>query len=177
MGSMKSYEFYKDQWEWERSAKECDIHALFVDPEDVRAWFHDCLDELLPILRKKRINKKLLVVGHSMGGYGALLLAHLLNGSSLTFSPQTDRSPAKHSINIKKYGHPEWFDLTRLVKGKQHHIYYGVRNEIDKQEAERMQDVSLYPLDTREHNVALVLRGEGKLIEVLNHHINMVKNG
>jgi len=173
---MKSYEFYKEQWEWERSAQECDIHAFFVDPQDRREWFHDCIDELLRILRPKVKDKKLLVVGHSMGGYGALLLAHLLGGASLSFSPQTDRSPAKYSMDIKKYGHQEWFNLTELVKGKHHHIYYGVRNEIDKSEAERM-DCSLYPLDTREHNVALVLRGQGKLVETLNKHINMVKNG
>lgn len=169
-------------FEWMKGTKDLEATRLFV--LDVsRKWYHDCIGAIYVTLKEELKGKKPLFVGASMGGYAALLLGHFMGIPSISFSPQTDLMAENHrneelwmrqAEQLKGLTHrPELLDI-KFVSGKQHHIYYGVKNETDVYQATRL-DCTHFPVDTAEHNVALELRKQGRLYNILSERLAQLK--
>lgn len=172
-------EFY---FEWISGTKDLEANRLFV--MDVsRKWYHDCIGPLFVTLKTELNDKKALLVGASMGGYAALLFGHLLGLPSVSFSPQTDLMGEKFRCNelwqrqadaLKGItDRPEFLDIG-FVSGKQHHIYYGSRNETDTYQAKRV-DCTHIEVDTELHNSASELKKQGRLHGILSERLAQIK--
>lgn len=177
------FEKEQRQFEWERLSSDFNVKRIFTK-DLMRAWYHDCLDKIFPMLQRETVGKKVLMVGASMGGYAALLLGHLLKCGSISFAPQTNiktdfeqnRRWEKQLATVNEITDtPEYLDLG-FVEGEQHHIYYSINNYLDKLHAERM-NVKLFPVKFHGHNVAKFLKDEGKLQEILMERLEELKNG
>lgn len=165
-------------FEWRKTAEELGVSYVLV-MDDRAAWYLGCVQEAVDKLNPIIENKKAIAIGVSMGGFGAILLAHLLKIPSLTFVPQTniktdfmkkihdDRWHDRLSeINNK---HSQYFDLS-FIEGPQHHIYYSKNMPQDAAHAEQMR-VSLYPEDHNEHNLARFLKKQGRFKEIIEYHV------
>jgi hypothetical protein len=163
-----------------------------------QAWYHHGVDEqitslpqLLDALKDfvhRQSYQKVIVMGNSMGGYGALLLGHFLKADTvLAFAPQTfintrlrwwhgdrrwkDQLAAVYALpNVES----SQFDLKRVLKvgnGKtRYHIYYSPEDALDSIHAQRLKNepgVSLHPIDHGAHEVVRVLRDQGTLHQII----------
>lgn len=165
-------------FEWKKTAEELGISYVLV-MDDRAEWYLGCALEVVDRLRPVIENKKAIAIGVSMGGFGAILLAHLLKIPSLTFVPQTNiKTSFMKSINDdrwhdrleeinKKY--PLSLDLS-VIEGQQHHIYYSKKMPQDAAHAEQMR-VSLHPEDHNEHNLARFLKRQGRFKEIIEYHV------
>lgn len=167
-------------FEWTRMTDGMGINRVFVRDTKCR-WYQTCIDELKDYLMPIAEGKRVVTIGASMGGYAAILFAHILGGSSLTFGPQTTLLKSHlEDYDLRWTGriypinettkHPDYLDLG-FIKGHQHHIWYGKGNKEDRFHAERM-DVSLHPMDISAHAVAQTLKHEGRLKSILTQTIN-----
>lgn len=157
-----------------------DVNATKIYFIDERMnWYHDCFDEVLSILAPYK-NKRIVAIGQSMGGYGALLFAHLMDAESLSFSPQTflskelkekyDMRWEGRILNIAKWTkHKEYLDLL-FINGKHHHIYYGEQHKEDSIHA-TMLSVCHHPIPYEGHAVAQWLKKKNVLKDIIERRV------
>jgi predicted esterase YcpF (UPF0227 family) len=141
-----------------------------------------CLANFLKEKVKESGAKRTLIIGASMGGYGAILLACLANlDLAIAISPQTHldkRVWNKYKLenkfkdlNINK----EETDLKVILKRygnkySQYHIYFGKYHEIDLDYAERISHfpgVKLFPLESARHTVGKIMRDSGMTKDII----------
>ena len=118
-------------------------------------------------------------LGSSMGGYGAILLSHYCNPSSvLTFSPQTVIGNYKQKVmgdlRFSRYESKIinfddfYFNLSKFDYTSDIHIYYGDKEIYDSEHAKIMDGkVIPHPIDTEKHNIAGVLKNRELLDETI----------
>jgi hypothetical protein len=147
-------------FEWCATLEKKPVNGLYIMDED-RAWWHFCIDAVLELLDKHRPK---MLIGSSMGGYGALLFAQLTGIPAIAFAPQTAISFQEWDERYEPYLKPvrertkrqDLLDLT--VSGDQHVLHYCERNWQDRRHAERLS-VRLMPHQCDTHKVAYFLGG------------------
>ncbi|MDH5573078.1 MAG: hypothetical protein OEY89_15055 [Gammaproteobacteria bacterium] len=120
------------------------------------------------------------MVGTSAGGFAAVMFGAILGAPNvLAFSPQTlitEREVSRFASQDTRKEEVlagKSLDLCEIISSNPSSdikIYYGADHEEDTEAAERLKDlpgVTLYPCPTDSHNVAVWLRDQDKLGEVL----------
>ncbi len=188
---MPPFEFFK-------ATGEIPVKRLFV--RDLhQAWYHrgipgyasdltGAAEALRELLSGHEI-ERLVAVGNSAGGYGALALGTLLGADVvLCFAPQTvldlalldewgDHRWDEQLIALSSAGaiDERWRDLqTALPAARRsptsYEVYYDATMDSDRRHAERLAGIAgmtLNPLQGGEHDVALMMRNSGELATVL----------
>lgn len=172
---------------------------IFIrDPN--QGWYHsefhgigkgvdDLASCLKKIIRREDISK-LVMVGNSMGGYGAILLGSLIQADEVhAFAPQTfinkdlrqkfkDNRWQSNMDNIynfpfKKERYFDLKDVIRKADGKTiFNIYFSNLEYLDCEHALRLQripNVILHKYDYDEHNLVMKLRENGSLQNILSN--------
>lgn len=133
-------------FEWKRTLLKMPVNGLYL-LDDERSWWHFCFDEILDLLNRYKPD---LLVGASMGGYGALLFGSITKTPARTFGPQTvltkqawDDRWENHLQRVRELTkYPHFLELD--VAGDQFHIHYCKDHEGDRRHAERL-NVKLFP--------------------------------
>jgi len=170
----------KKGFEWQNlfkyKYKDLKFKKLFI--ADIRnCWWHTVYDGLTgdgPLALKnfiineiKRAKvKKILCVGVSMGGYGAILFGCLINATKvMAISPQTNISKGRQERINRKFGpviyHDSFIDLKNVIQTSEnkitiYKIWYGTLNKGDTIAARRLgglDNVHIYPIRSSKHNV------------------------
>jgi len=158
--------------------------------------FSEDFDGMILFLRqtlKNRGDKKLVLIGNSMGGYAAIACGVLLNASVVhAFVPQTfvdrlnrlrylDMRWHKQIRDMHKSTHCKYLDLRKLLASVCYeceiNIHYSPVNWLDRIHAERLENfsqVNLHhvnvgsnPISADGHYVAKRLRDEGRLKQII----------
>jgi hypothetical protein len=143
------------RFQWRKTLSAMPVNEIYLLDEE-RSWWHFCFDAVLEVFKQHRPD---LLIGASMGGYGALLFGGVLGIPARAYSPQTMLSEVPWDKRYEEYlphvrretKHPELLDLT--VSGKEHCVHYCERQEQDKRHAQRL-DVTLIPHDCDHHTSA-----------------------
>jgi len=190
-----------NKWEWEKSTglllDEVPFKRIFFRDND-KAWYqtrfkgidgygpHN-LAKFLSGKIKESGAKRVLMMGISMGAYGALMFGCLCKADLvLSISPQTYFTAArwkKNRLEERFAGlnvNLEETDLKVFLERYNNHytkynIYYGKLNTTDTKMAERlkeMENVELFPLNSDKHTVVGPLRTSGELRKILLGFIN-----
>jgi hypothetical protein len=192
------YDFNK--FEWSNSLEDASItkrfKKLFI--RDMKtSWWQAQVEGLdgigphpLANFIKKKVEesgaKKTLIIGASMGAYGAILLACLAKlDLAVAISPQTYLSKFRYrknnlkevytGLNINK----EETDLKVILErygnnNTQYHIYFGKYNNVDSDHAERISHfpgVKLFKLESDKHTVVRMMRDAGMIKDIILNFI------
>ena len=185
-----------NKWEWENGtgiiSNITPFKRMFVRDID-EGWYQTQFEGVegygphaLASFLKERIKeskaKRVLIMGLSLGGYGALLLGCLCKlDLAIAISPQTFFTPERYKKNKldEKYKNlnvnKEETDLKVILeKYNNNHtyynIYYGKHNKLDTLFAMRMakcNGVSLFPLDSNKHTVIRPMIASGMIKNIL----------
>ena len=157
------------------------------------SWYHTTfpgLDGYGPFTLAKFMKKKIeeanvervMLMGLSMGGYGAIMLGCILGVDEVvTFSPQTWLTPQRYKkANLHKKFEgldidENITDLKNLLEQRDqektmYHIYYGRHNGGDTKMAKRIshiKNVVLHPVNSARHTVARELVKDGTVGEIM----------
>lgn len=153
VAALSSASIGKDvRFEWQKTLEDMGVNALHI-ADDARSWWHSCIDDALEIIDKHRAN---LIIGASMGGYGALLFGGILGVPVRAFAPQTslyDRRWEEQLAKVRKETkYPEYIKLN--MSGEQYEIHYCAHEEEDRQHAERLPGVKRVPYECDHHLIA-----------------------
>ncbi|NRR92003.1 hypothetical protein HSX10_10540 [Winogradskyella undariae] len=181
-----------------------DIGCDKVYIKDVnQAWYHkgvnreiDDIKKLKELLQKiiiKGAYEKVIFIGNSMGGYGAILFGALLNVDSvIAFSPQTfigkinrfwyrDHRWKKElsKVYLDNFSQKKYYNLKKSLKREifnpKIEIFYSLNDKLDSLHAERLKNqfnIKLVPYLKGNHNLIKVLRDDGELINIIRKSIN-----
>lgn len=140
------------RFEWQRKMEEMQVNSLHLTDE-ARSWWHSCIEETLDVLSKHCPD---VLIGSSMGGYGALLFASLRDARAVAFAPQTTLWDMRWEDQLARVRtetkYPQY--LTLDMTGDQYEIHYCARHEEDRRQAERMGGVRLVPHSCDHHLIA-----------------------
>jgi predicted esterase YcpF (UPF0227 family) len=156
--------------------------------DDLIGYGPKSLAKFIDKMVKKSGVKKTLIVGVSLGGYGAILFGCLCKlDLAISISPQTYLTKSRYikynlyekykNFNINK----EETDLKIILEkyGNNHteyDIYFGKYNRGDSKYASRISNfsgVKLFPLESDKHTVSKLMKQEGLLQNII---IQFVKN-
>ena len=188
--AMPPFEFYK-------AAEILDEHKIFIR-DFKQNWYQTGLPSITKdahstaLLISKKIEdikpNKVYFVGNSMGGYAAILFAHLIGkGEVIAFAPQTFISPKlrlKHNdyrwlkqifnTYLKCLFKPKVFDLKALTNARESNvkvsIFVSKSDALDFIHAEHLngtKGVVIHTFDSGGHGVVKLLRDDGKLPEIM----------
>lgn len=189
-----------NKFEWENStgviSSIVPFKKLFIKHDDCTWWQTEFkgLDGYGPHVLAKFINeeiekskaKRVLTMGLSMGGYGAILFGCLCKADlAMAISPQTYLTGHRYKKNnlvekFKPYDiNIEETDLKVVLERynnnfTQYNIYFGEHNSTDKNMAERISScngVKLFPIDSSKHTVAKPMISSGLFKEILLNFI------
>ncbi len=172
----------EQRFEWEKTSKDFKENRIFV--RDVRrGWYHDSFKQLIAELETATKGKKILAVGASMGGYAALVVAHVFKGSAIAFSPQVNLKIDWYKINDGRWidniesvnkitRTPEYLDMS-FLEGEQYQIYYPSEVPIDAKHATMIKG-KLFPIAYGDHNLAGYLKSKGQLIEIIRSRLEEI---
>ena len=184
------------KFEWMNSTKDINVKKLYIrDP--VHGWWQTYFDGIGigPHCVAKFINEKVkesdvkrtLIIGHSLGGYGAILFSCLCElDLAISIAPQTyldDRVYRKYKLNEKYSGldiNKEETDLKVILERygnnkTKYYLYYGSKHVIDKNYANRIAGytgVKLFPIESDRHGIARIMRDSGVTNRVISDFIN-----
>lgn len=157
------------------------------------SWYHTTFPGVdgygpyaLAKFMKKKIKQanveKVMLMGLSMGGYGAIMVGSILEVDQVVaFSPQTFLTRSRYKkanlnekfkdIDVKK----EVSDLKLLLENSKnkktiYHIYYANLNKTDVRHAERIshiENVVLHPVESKHHTVTRLLVQDGTVGEIM----------
>lgn len=152
------------------------------------------IDETASFLKQEllKVNpKKIIFIGTSAGGYASILFGILLNiDEILSFSPQTyieeqifaKFKAADSRIDDLNFTSP-YLDISKIPQlhsfSGNINIYYGAQNGDDKQHAQNLskfKSVKLVELATDTHNTAKYLKEQGKLNEIFENKMTLLKS-
>jgi len=191
---MPVYEFYN-------SLKDLDCDKIFI--KDVyQAWYHKGVNEeinsilklkvLLEEVVKKKPYDKIVFIGNSMGGYGAILFGILLNVDCVVaFSPQTfinklnrlwfkDGRWDKEISNVyfNNSFQKKFYNLKNFLRNNtystQIDIFYSANDKLDSLHSERLKSlkkVTLYSYQKGDHNLIKELRADDELFRIIRERI------
>lgn len=180
-------------FEFVRSLEGMPCDMLFLR-DFSQAWYHLGVDQqrnslaaLLTSIQEfiqQRGYRNVVVLGNSMGGYGAILLGHLLQANTvLAFAPQTFIGPWLRrwhgdqrwreqlaNVHASPRATPAYFDLKRVLKSGKGAasvlVYYSPVDALDAVHARRMHGlpgVEVHAVADGAHEVVRVLRDNGTL--------------
>lgn len=195
LGSVRdNYDF--DKFEWSNISEDISISRRFkkLFIRDMRNSWWQCKFEglggdgphYLANFIKQKVKEsgaeRTLVIGSSMGGYGAILLGCLADlDLVIAISPQSYLTPGRYiknhldskfeGLNINK----EETDLKVILEKygnnhTQYDIYFGKHNASDLDHATRISHfpgVNLFPLDSAKHSVSKPMRDSGMLKDII----------
>ena len=171
--------------EFRQSLSKLGSSAVFVRDDGCR-WYQYGPEDLQPIydqihaVRAEVGARRLVCLGNSMGGFGALLFGQRLGADAmLSFVPQTAIEPevtaalgdtrwAAYQENIPAYPHG---DLVKEAPPAGRVVMcWGARDPLDCAHAERLAaawTVESIVIDSAEHDAAWALRERGELLPLL----------
>ncbi len=168
----------ESQFEWNKITSDLLASRIFFMDTEMD-WYHKHIDEVRSILKPLSQDKRLIMMGVSMGGYAALLFANLFNGESISFGPQTNINKSV-DYDMRWFGriskinewtsYKDYLDLS-FISGKQHHIYFGMNNKPDAAHAQRL-NVCLHPQKFEGHAIAQWMKKNNLLKKVIEERIN-----
>lgn len=196
-------------FEWVGALEHLPAKKIYVRDLD-QLWYLKGLPSIAPCpegvsehlrqLITEQESKKVVTVGGSMGGYGALLFGHLLKADEVySFSGQT-YLPTRKGLNLAKVIHgrdwrllgKQWeillnreinrlyFDLEPLLRGDSgkttYHLYYSSKVANDSSHAQHvtnLPNVQLHEYRDTGHHVANAMRDSGELEQVLSRAIEI----
>ncbi len=193
---MAVYEFYN-------SLKNISCDKVFI--KDInQSWYHKGINkevkniqltsELLKSIILKKAYERVVFIGNSMGGYGAILFGVILNiDCVIAFSPQTFIGKTKRffyrdvrwskeisNVHSNNGNQKMFYNLKSFLKRNDYltkiNIYYSTKDKLDRLHSERLhkiKNVSLYPFGRGDHNLIKVLRDEDQLVNIVNNAINL----
>lgn len=160
-------------------------YQLGVDDE-INSW--NRLKEILDKIIVDNGYNKVLFLGNSMGGYGAMMFGTMLNVNHIVaFAPQTfinrkkrfihldfrwrkqmkrihkNKRIAEFVLNIKSH-------LDKVEYSSQIDIYYSDSHRLDKSHAKQLSDsnnVILHPFKDGGHAIVKTLRDNGELMKII----------
>ncbi len=171
--------------EFRQSLAKLGSSAVFVSDEACR-WYQYGPEDLKPIIdtinavRAEVGARRLVCLGNSMGGFGALLFGGWLGADAiLSFVPQTaiepevtealgDRRYWRYQKNIPAYPHGDL--LKQPPASGRVVLCWGVSHPLDCLHAERLADVwdvETITVDGADHGVAADLRERGELLPLI----------
>jgi hypothetical protein len=191
-----------NKWEWERGTglleTEIPFKRMFVKDLN-EAWFQTPFEgvdggphELAKFLSeriKESGAKRVLMIGISLGAYGALLLGCLCKiDLVISISPQTLLTPARYKKNRlhEKFApyniNKEETDLKVILNRynnnyTKYKVYYGRYNVTDTMMAENIagcNGVELFPIESAKHTVVDPMKSSGMIKEIL---VNFISKG
>lgn len=138
-------------------------------------WYRDGWPEQKILSLKKegffKPFNRILVAGHSMGGYGALIAArHIPNATVVAFSPQStlNRDVIDFDARFGRANRLDWSDpqsdaATAVAKLKKAWVFYDPRQEDDRRHAARLmgKTVTAIPCHLASHASFLFLNRMG----------------
>lgn len=145
------------------------------------------LKEFINIKIRESNCKKVMAMGTSMAGYGAILFTCLCNMDlCVSISPQTflnTRRRLKYNLynKFKNFNINEEETDLRVVLERynnhksEYHIYFGEKNSTDSNNAKRISDlkgVKLFPVESSLHPATKQMVRENKLNEIIINFIN-----
>ena len=178
------------------SKLDCPVKRAYVRDLN-QAWYHlgapgvgETIDEIAATLRgviEEAAVRRVVTVGHSAGGYAAILFGALLGADrSIAFSPPTSLDPAiRTSIGetrslerlriLAQSGGPDprYEDLRDVLATRcrgEVEIHYSAHNPLDVLQAQRVADLPRVRTIEHEHtghNVVKLMRNDGSLIRLL----------
>ena len=193
---MPVYEFYN-------SLRSINCDKVFI--KDInQCWYHKGINkevkniqmtsELLKSIIFRKAYERVVFIGNSMGGYGAILFGVILNiDCVVAFSPQTFIGKTKRILyrDVRWYheisnvysnnGNQKMFYNLKSVLMRNDYltkinIYYSTKAKLDRLHSERLhklKNVSLYPIGRGDHNLIKVLRDEDQLVNIVKNAIDL----
>jgi pimeloyl-ACP methyl ester carboxylesterase len=144
-----------NKYEWFGTLRELKYSAIHFS-DDRGFWYHEDIDGILALLRT---HKPDVMLGHSMGGYAALLFGSILGVRVEAIAPQTtlqagwdDRWGLQWKSVREMTRHPEYLDLAGLKVDAR--VYYCKSVREDALHAERIE-AQLFPRKCAGHDEAL----------------------
>jgi len=119
---------------------------------------------------------RLITMGASMGGYGALLFGYMLRANAVfAMSPQTIIDPRLPHTPTENFAGTPYFDLAPLLRVKNRHrpsthILFGSDDIVDVWNACRLVALpgdTLYPIAGRDHLASNLIASNGDLVRVI----------
>jgi hypothetical protein len=164
-------------------------HNVYYVKDKARHWYNGSFDQIVEILntdfRRRRI-RRVLTLGNSMGGFGAIIFAGRLKGcrAAIAFAPQSSVDPTivpwerryrKHTDSVA-----EWagLDAKKLFADHVNYaVFFGGDAPNDMRHAKRLAarprpNVSVYLLAGTGHGVARHLKMQGVLQELVQRLTN-----
>lgn len=173
------------------------LHQFYVRDRD-NLWYQygveglsEGIDDAAKAIRaeaEKAPHKRIVTIGNSMGGYGAILYGILMGADKvIAFAPQ---SFIAHDMRAKN-GDTRWqSDLSRIPDDDMPYpdllplieanpqvkiaVYYCEGDALDKLHAERLRglpNVSIHTLESDDHNVGRALKKLGLLAQIVDREI------
>jgi hypothetical protein len=167
------------QFEFVSVLDRLDCDQLYIK-EEIPSWYQDCFIDLLLYLKVKiKKYKKVIFIGNSMGGYGAILFGSILNiNKIIAFAPQTfldKRNRSRYNDNrwenkINKLNQIKLLDL-QYLKHNNIDVYYAKDFKLDKYHAMHIK-CNLKPFDGKGHAGIKSLWFTGKLRNIIKESID-----
>lgn len=185
------------RFEWVNVVTRLNVNAMFLR-DTHQQWYHAaCLGfstsfdhTLLNIRSFIRANaiERVITLGSSMGGHGALLLgAHLNADHAVTFAPQVNM----HSEWLQGHNDDRWswkatelnsigyadLDISALYRDRsaaETLVYFDGNNQLDRMHAELLgfaQGVKMFDVGAGSHELAYMLTKSGEVTRILQDRI------
>ena len=167
-----------------------DGEILFIS-ELARTWYSNVADRIVDFVQSRYPGRRIITLGNSMGGSGALLLSRLLPGCevAVSFVPQYSVSPClmpdetrwrEHSQTVQNWAYEMSVPDQGHRRARQL-LFFGADESRDMPHAERLSgalnpDSTIFIVDGCGHNVASFLKNKGLLPGLLGCCFNMDKD-
>lgn len=169
--------------EFSRSLAAAGVHSDILFLSDLtRSWYNAPAGEILTFLKERYPRRRVITLGNSMGGYGALLFSRLLPECELavSFSPQysvlPDHVPGEDRWQplleaVEHWPHPVSLPEDGHRQAKQY-VFFGTADAYDQKQMQSLQgrmnpEAGMFVIDGCGHNVAPFLKSKGLLSELL----------
>ena len=175
--------------EFARSIRNLDqTRDVYYVTDKTRSWYNSTYEEILATLMNHIGDRRVVVLGNSMGGFGALLLHTAIGrcNRAIAFVPQFSIHPdiaafenrwLNFSSEITNWSHPTCVNGAEPWCEKQQYIFFGKQDVMDMQQLRLMTPYISYNshvflLAHCGHNVAQYIKSFGFLHSVLEEAIS-----
>ena len=173
LGAMQREEFV-------RMAQAGGEHSVLIVQDKTRSWYNEpsFAEKLQPIVAEWGARcAKIVTIGNSMGGFGAIVFAGLLDADvAIAFSPQFSVSPSvlpkesrwtEYTSQIKEFVYDD--AGSRIVPGCEYYIFQGDggKNWYHVGRFPLLPNVHQFVIRDGPHNLAAILKSRGFLSKVV----------